>query len=195
MEQPLTGGGRSEGRAGEEVEGLGDRVLLRGVSGLGLVGLLLLAGCQFLPPELRTLKSPIRFTPFKHEVTVQPARGMGTAPFTIDRAKAEWAEVQLTVTNPTTSAIRVVWAEGTFITAESIPHAIGVKNDRDGLSTEPTIIEANSTIRITVMAITKDGKPIASGSKSIEAPYRVGLKLTAERGLTRWKGTVWVFVL
>jgi hypothetical protein len=184
-----------KGRAEEEAENLGDRVLSRAVNVSGLVGLLLLSGCQLLPPELRTLKSPIRLTPFKHEVTVQPARGMDPAPFKIDRAKAGSADVQLTFSNPTTSTIRVVWAGGTFITAESLSYAIGVKTDRDGLSTEPTIIEANSTIQMTVIAIDKDGKSVATGSKSIEAPYRVGLKFTAEHGLTRWKGTVWVFVL
>jgi hypothetical protein len=120
---------------------------------------------------------------------------MGPAPFKIDQAKAGSAEVQLTVSNPTTSTIRLVWTEGTFITAESISYAMGVKTDRDGSSTEPTIIEANSTIRMTVIAIIKDDKSKVSGSKPIEAPYRVGLKLIAERGLTRWKGTVWVFVL
>jgi hypothetical protein len=184
-----------KGRIEEEVESVGDRVVSRAVNVAGALGLLLLSGCQFLPPELRTLKSPIRLTPFKHEVTVQPARGMGPAPFKIDRAKAGSAEAQLTVSNPDTSAIRVVWAEGTFITAESISYAIGVKTDRDGLSTQPTIIEANSTIQMTVVAIGKDGKSVAAESKSIEAPYRIGLKFTAERGLTRWKGTVWVFVL
>lgn len=172
-----------------------DKILLRVVGTVGFGALLLVSGCQFLPPELRTLKSPIRLTPFKHEVTVQPDPGSGPAPFKIDFAKAGPAEVQLTLSNPTTSTIRVVWAEGTFITAESLSYAIGVKTDRDGRSREPTIIEAHSTIRVTVLAIAKDGKSTASGSTSIEPPYRVGLKLSAERGLTRWKGIVWVFVL
>ena len=172
-----------------------DKILLGVVGTVGLGALLLISGCQFLPPELRTLKSPIRLTPFKHEVTVQPDPGSGPAPFKIDFAKAGPAEVQLTLSNPTTSTIRVVWAEGTFITAESLSYAIGVKTDRDGPSREPTIIEAHSTIRVTVIAIAKDGKSTASGSMSIEPPYRVGLKLSAERGLTRWKGIVWVFVL
>lgn len=172
-----------------------DKILLRVVGTVGLGVLLLVSGCQFLPPELRTLKSPIRLTPYKHEVTIQPDSGSGPAPFKIDSAKAGPAEVQLTLSNPTTSTIRVVWAEGTFITAESLSYAIGVKTDRDGPSREPTIIEAHSTIRVTVIAITKDGKSTASGSTPIEPPYRVGLKLSAERGLTRWKGTVWVFVL
>ena len=171
------------------------KILLGVVSTVGLVGLLVVSGCQFLPPELRTLKSPIRLTPFRHEVTVQPARGMGPAPFTIDSAKAKATEVQLTLSNPTTSTIRLVWREGTFITAESIPNNIGVKTDRDGSSTASTTIEPNSTVRMTVIALPKDGKAIAPGSAAIEPPYRVGLKLTVERGLTRWKGTVWVFVL
>ena len=173
---------------------MSDRVLSRVVGVAGLVGLLLLPGCQFLPPELRSVKSPIRMSPLKHEVTVQPAQGMGPAPFKIDQANAEAAEVKLTLSNPTASAIRVVWTEGTFITADSITYSIGVKTGQDGSSTEPTIIEANSTIRVTVIALTKDGKPVASGGKSIEAPYRVGLKLAVERSIERWKGTVWVFV-
>ena len=173
---------------------MSDRVLSRVVGVAGLVGLLLLPGCQFLPPELRSVKSPIRMSPLKHEVTVQPAQGMGPAPFKIDQANAEAAEVKLTLSNPTASAIRVVWTEGTFITADSIVYSIGVKTGQDGPSTAPTTIEANSTIRVTVIALTKDGKPVASGGKSIEAPYRVGLKLAVERSIERWKGTVWVFV-
>lgn len=161
----------------------------------GLVGLLLLSGCQFLPPELRTLKSPIRLSPFKHEVTVQPARGMDPAPFRIDQAKAGSAEVQLTIANPTTSTIRMVWTEGTFITADSISYAIGVKTDRGGFSTQSTVIEPDSAVHVTVVALTKDGKAVVPEGTSIEAPYRVGLKVTAERGITRWRGTVWVFVL
>lgn len=170
-------------------------IVARGAAVAGLAALVLLSGCQFLPPELRTLKSPIRLSPLKHEVTVQPARGMGPAPFTVEHAKAGPAEVQLTLSNPTTSPIRVVWAGGTFITAESISYGIGVKTDREGPSTEPTIIEANSTMRMTVVPIGGDGKSVASGSQSIEAPYRVGLKLAVERSFERWRGTVWVFVL
>lgn len=174
---------------------MSERLLTRCVSVAGLVGLLLLSGCQFLPPELRSLKSPIRLSPLKHEVTIQPATGMGPAPFTVDQAKAGPTEAQLTLSNSTTSTIRVVWREGTFIAADSISYSIGVKTDRGGFSTEPTIIESNSSVRITVIALAKDGKSAASEGKSIEAPYRVGLKLTAERGIMRWKGTVWVFVL
>ncbi|MDE2059709.1 MAG: hypothetical protein KGL31_00965 [candidate division NC10 bacterium] len=183
------------GKAEEVVKISSERDLARVAGVAGLMGLLLLSGCQFLPPELRSLKSPIRLSPLKHEVTVQPATRMGPAPFTVDQAKAEPAEVQLTLSNPTTSTIRLVWTEGTFIAADSISYSIGVKTDRGGLSTEPTIIESNSTIRITVIALAKDGKLAVSRGKSIEAPYRVGLKLIAERGITRWKGTVWVFVL
>lgn len=171
------------------------KILLGVVSIVELGGLLAISGCQLLPPEFRTLKSPIRFSPFKHEVTVQPARGMGPAPFKIDSAKAKSTEVQLTLSNPTSSTIRLVWKEGTFITAESIPYDIAVKTDRDGSSTTPTILEPDSTVRMTVIALPKDGTAISPASASIEPPYRVGLKLTAERGLTRWKGTVWVFVL
>lgn len=173
---------------------LSDRTLSRivGVGGLG--ALLLLSGCQFLPPELRSIKSPIRLSPLKHEVTVQSAHGMGPAPFKIDQANAGSAEVSLTLSNPTASTIRVVWTEGIFITADSMSYPMRVKAGPDGSSTEPTTIEPNSTIRVTVIALAKDGKPVASGGKSVEAPYRVGLKLTVERSIERWKGTVWVFV-
>lgn len=171
-----------------------NRVLSGVVGVVGLVALLLLAGCQFLPPELRSLKSPIRLSPLKHEVTVQPVPGMGPAPFKIDQANAGSAEVTLTLSNPTATTIRVVWTEGTFITADSIMYSIGVKTDKDGPSARPTIIEPNSTIRVTVIALASDGKLVASGDKSVEPPYRVGLKFTVERSIERWKGTVWVFV-
>ncbi len=170
------------------------RVWSRHIGTVGLVILLLLPGCQFLPPELRSLKSPIRLSPLKHEVTVQSASGMGPAPFKIDQANAGSAEVTLTISNPTGSTIRVIWTEGTFITADSIVYAIGVKTGQDGPSTASTTIEANSTIRMTIVALTNDGKLVASKDKSIEAPYRVGLKLIVERSIERWKGTVWVFV-
>jgi len=160
----------------------------------GLAALLLLSGCQFLPPELRSIKSPIRMSPLKHEVTVQSAQGMGPAPFTIDQANAVSAEVSLTLSNPTASPIRVVWTEGIFITADSMSYPIGVKVGLDGSSTGPTTIEPKSTIRVTVIALAKDGKLVASGGKSIEAPYRVGLKLAVESSIERWRGTVWVFV-
>lgn len=173
---------------------LPDWALSRIVGVGGLVALLLLPGCQFLPPELRSLKSPIRLSPLKHEVTVQSAQGMGPAPFKIDQAHAGSADVKLTLSNSTASTIRVLWTEGSFITADSIVYAIGVKTGQDEPSTEPTIIEANSTIRMTVIALTKDGKPVASGAKPVEAPYRVGLKLAVERSIEQWKGTVWVFV-
>lgn len=173
---------------------LPNRILSGAVGVVGLVALLLLPGCQFLPPELRSLKSPIRLSPLKHEVTVQPASGMGPAPFQVDQANAGSAEVTLTFSNPTASAIRVIWTEGTFITAESIVYSIGVKTDKNEPSTRPTTVEANSTIRVTVIALAVDGKPVASAGKSVEAPYRVGLKLTVERAIERWKGTVWVFV-
>lgn len=170
------------------------RVLSGGIGVTGLIAMLLLSGCQFLPPELRSFKSPIRLSPLKHEVTVQPAPKMGAAPFTIDQATAGSAEVKLTVSNPTASTIRIIWTEGTFITADSIVYAIGVTTDRDGPSTASTTIEPNSTVRVTVVAITKDGKPITPESKSIDAPYRVGLRFSVERAIERWKGTVWVFV-
>ena len=171
-----------------------DRALTRSVGVGGLAALLLLSGCQFLPPELRSIKSPIRMSPLKHEVTVQSAQGMGPVPLKIDQANAGSAEVSLTLSNPTASPIRVVWAEGIFITADSMSYPIGVKVGLDGSSTEPTIIEPNSPIRVTVIALAKDGKPVASGGKSIEAPYRVGLKLAVESSIERWRGTVWVFV-
>jgi hypothetical protein len=119
---------------------------------------------------------------------------MGPAPFKVDQANAGSAEVTLTLSNPTTSAIRVIWTGGTFITADSMSYPIGVKAGQDQPSTEPTIIEPNGTHRMTVVALAKDGKPVTSGGKSIEPPYRVGLKLTVERSIERWKGTVWVFV-
>jgi len=168
--------------------------LLRVARIAGAVGLLLLSGCQFIPPELRTFKSPIRLSPLKHEVTVQPAKGMDPAPFKIDHAKAGSAEVQLTISNPTSSTIRIAWTNGIFITADSISYAIGVKTDRDRFSTQPTTIEPNSTVQVTLVAIGKDGKPVVPVGKSIEAPFRVGLKVTAERGIMQWRGTVWVFV-
>lgn len=180
------------------MERLGVRGLSRIVSVSGLLALLLLSGCQlirqFVPPELRSIKSPIRLSPFKHEVTVQSAPGMGPAPFKVDQANAGSAEVTLTLSNPTTSVIRVIWTEGTFITADSMSYPIGVKPGPDRSSTEPTTIEPNGTLRMTVVALAKDGKPVVSGGKSIEPPYRVGLKLTVERSIERWKGTVWVFV-
>lgn len=156
--------------------------------------LLFLTGCPFIPPELRSLKSPIKWSPPKHEATVQPASGMGPAPFKIDQAQARAAEATLTLSNPTTSPIRVVWTGGWFIAADSIVYSIGVKTDRDRVSTEPTTIEANSSVRVTVVALTADGKPVASVGKSLDPPYRVGLKLVVERLLDRWRGTVWVFV-
>jgi hypothetical protein len=54
----------------------------------GLTALLLLGGCQLLqlvPPELRSPKMPFRMSPYKHEVTLQPAPGMGPAPFKVDQ--------------------------------------------------------------------------------------------------------------
>lgn len=191
----MTGAGQGEGQySTEEKRILSIRGLSRVVGVMGLATLWLLSGCQFIPPEFRSVKSPIRLSPLKHEVTVQPASGMGPAPFKIDHAQAGSAEVKLTLSNPTASAIRVVWAEGTFITADSIIYSIGIKTGQDRLSTEPTTVEANSAIQVTVAAIAKDGRPVASAGKSIEPPYRVGFKIAVERSFERWKGTVWVFV-
>jgi hypothetical protein len=170
------------------------RVWLRLVGAGGLMVLLMLPGCQFLPPEFRSIKPPIRLAPLKHEVTVQSAPGMGPAPFRIDQANAGSAEVQLTVSNPTASTIRIIWTEGKFITSDSIVYAIGVKSVEEGASTASTTIKANGTIQITVVALTKDGKPVVPEEKSIEAPYRVGLKLAIEHSIERWNGTVWIFV-
>lgn len=173
---------------------MGDRVLSRIVGAGGLVALSLLLGCQLLPADLRSPKLPFRFSPPKHEVTVQPAPGMGPAPFKVDQARAGPAEMRLTLSNTTASAIRVVWTEGILITADSITYPIGVKAGQDGLTSEPTTIEPNGMVRVTVIALTKDGKPVASGGKSFGPPYRVGLKLVVEAAGEQWKGTVWIFV-
>lgn len=173
---------------------LPDRVLSRLVGVVVLGAVVLLSGCQLLPAELRSAKLPFRVSPLKHEVTLQPGPGMGPAPFRVDQAQAGPAEVKLTLSNPAVSAIRVIWAEGTLITADSITYPIGVKAGQDGLSTEPTTIEPNGMIRVTVIALSRDGKPVTSGGKSIGPPYRVGLKLTVETAEKTWKGTLWIFV-
>jgi hypothetical protein len=49
-------------------------------------------------------------------------------------------------------------------------------------------------VQVTVIALAKDGKPVGGQSKSMEPPYRVGLKVTVETSGEKWKGTVWVFV-
>ena len=114
----------------------------------GILVLLVHSGCQdlpFLPKELRSPKLPFRMSPLKHEVTLQPAPGMGPAPFTVDQAQAGPGEVKLTLSNPAVSPIRVVWAEATFITADSITYPIGLKGgpgQKAGSSPEPTTIES-----------------------------------------------------
>jgi hypothetical protein len=136
-------------------------------------------------------------SPLKHEVTVQPGQGMGPAPFTVDKAQAGQAEVKLTLSNPGGAPIRVIWTEGTFITADSITYPIGVKGgpgQKPGSSPEPTTIDAKGQVQLTVVAVTKDGEPVAPEGKSIEPPFRIGLKLTVESQGKAWKGTVWVFV-
>ncbi len=166
----------------------------------GLLALVLLGGCQLLqlvPPEIRSPKMPFRMSPLKHEVTLQPAQGMGSAPFKVDQAQAGPAEVKLTLSNPAGSSIRVVWAEGTFITADSITYSIGLKgspSQKAGSSPEPTTIDSKGQVQVTVVALTKDGQPVAPAGKPMEPPYRVGLKLTVETGDKTWKGTLWVFV-
>jgi hypothetical protein len=166
----------------------------------GLLALLLFWGCQLLqlvPPELRSPKMPFRMSPLKHEVTLQPAPGMGPAPFKVDQAQASPAEVKLTLSNPGASAIRVLWTEGTFITADSITYPIAVKGvpgQKGGVASDPTTIEPKGLVQVTVIAVAKDGKPVVAAGKSMEPPYRVGLKVTVETSGEKWKGTVWVFV-
>ncbi|HLC21272.1 MAG TPA: hypothetical protein VJM10_04085 [Candidatus Methylomirabilis sp.] len=166
----------------------------------GILVLLVHSGCQdlpFLPKELRSPKLPFRMSPLKHEVTLQPAPGMGPAPFTVDQAQAGPGEVKLTLSNPAVSPIRVVWAEATFITADSITYPIGLKGgpgQKAGSSPEPTTIESKGRVQVTVVAVTKEGQPVAPEGKSIDPPYRVGIKLTVVTGEKAWKGTLWVFV-
>lgn len=162
--------------------------------GVGALLLVLLPGCEYLPAELRSPKLPFRVSALKHEVTVQSAQGMGPAPFTVDQATAGSAEMRLRISNAAASAIQVVWTEGSLITADSLTYPVGVKVGQDGLRAEPTTIEPNGAVQVTVVALTKEGKPVASGGTSVEPPYRVGLKLTVEWEGGRWKGTVWIFV-
>lgn len=170
---------------------------------LGVGGLLvfpLLSGCQllqFLPAELRKPKMPFRMSPLKHEVTLQAAPGMGPAPFKVDQAQAGSIEVKLTLSNPSAFPIRVVWSEGTFISADSITYSIGLKagpDQKGGSPPDATTIDPKEQARLTVIAVTKEGRPVAPGAKSMEPPYRVGLKLTVETPGEKWKGTLWVFV-
>jgi len=166
----------------------------------GLAALLLFWGCQllqFLPPEVRKPKPLFRMSPLKYEVTLQPAPGMGPAPFKVDQAQASPAEVKLTLSNPADSAVRVLWTEGTFITADSITHPIGVKGgpgQKGGVASDPTTIEPKGLVQVTVIAVAKDGKPVVAVGRPMEPPYRVGLKVTVEAAGESWKGTMWVFV-
>ncbi len=172
----------------------------RVVSVGGLLALLLLTGCQSLsslPFHIKPPKPPFRMSPLKNEVTIQGAPGMGPAPFKVDQAQAGMIEVKLTLSNPTGASIRMVWVEGSFISADSITYGIGVKGGPDpkaAPSPGPTTIDSKKQIQVTVIAIAKDGTPVAPVAKSIEPPYRVGLKLTVETPEKAWKGTVWVFV-
>lgn len=170
---------------------------------LGVGGLLvfpLLSGCQllqFLPAEIRKPKPLFRMSPLKHEVTLQAGPGMGPAPFKVDQAQAGPIEVKLTLSNSAASAIRVLWTEGTFITADSITYPIGVKGgpgQKGGMASDPTTIEPKGVVQVTVVAVAKDGKPVVAHGKPMEPPYRVGLKLTIETPGEKWKGTLWVFV-
>lgn len=166
----------------------------------GLLALVLLGGCQLLqllPPEVRSPKMPFRMSPLKHEVTIQAGPGMGPPPFKVDQAQAGRAEVKLSLSNPTGFPIRVVWTEGTFITADSITYPIGVKGgsgQQAGSSPGPITIESKGQVQVTLVAVTKDGQAVAPEGKSIEPPYRVGVKLTVETQGKPWKGTLWVFV-
>lgn len=176
---------------------MSDGVWPRAVGIGGLAALLLFSACQFLPPELRKPKLPFRMSPYVHEVTLQSAPGMGPAPFKVDQAQASPAEAKLTLSNPAASAIRVLWAEGTFITADSITYSIGVKGgpgQKGGVASDPTTIESKGLVQVTVIALTKDGKPVGAAGKPMEPPYRVGLKLTVETSGEKWKGTLWIFV-
>jgi hypothetical protein len=122
---------------------------------------------------------------------------MGPAPFKVDQAQASPAEVKLTLSNPGASAIRVLWIEGTFITADSITYPIGVKGGPGqigGVASDPTTIEPKGLVQVTVIAVAKDGKAVVAAGKPMEPPYRVGLKVTIETSGEQWKGTVWVFV-
>ena len=167
--------------------GVCSRVLGAGV----LLVLLPLSGCQYLPFNIKPPKPPFRMSPLKHEVTLQPAQGMGPAPFKVDQAQAGATEVKLILSNPGASPIRVVWSEGTFISADSIPYSIGLKG---ASSPDPTTIDSKKQAQVTVIAVTKEGRPVAPAAKSMEPPYRVGLKLTVETAEKAWKGTVWIFV-
>jgi hypothetical protein len=138
-------------------------------------------------------------SPLKNEVTIQAAAGMGPAPFKVDQAQAGMIEVKLTLTNSTGVPIRLIWAEGNFISAESLTYGIGLRGGPDPKaaplpSPGPTTIDAKKQVQVTVVAIAKDGTPVAPPAKSIEPPYRVGLKLTVDSAGKAWKGTVWVFV-
>ena len=172
-------------------------VRLRLLGAGGVLTLLLLSGCQYLPFNIKPPKPPFRMSPLKHEVTLQPAQGMGPAPFKVDQAQAGPVEVKLTLSNPATSPVRVIWSEGTFISADSIAYPIGLKagpGQKGGAASDPTTIDSKQQVQVTVIAVTKDGKPVAPATKSMEPPYRVGLKLTVETPGEKWKGTVWVFV-
>ena len=172
-------------------------VWLRLLGAGGVLPLLLLSGCQYLPFNIKPPKPPFRMSPLKHEVTLQSAQGMGPAPFKVDQAQAGPVEVKLTLSNPAGSLVRVVWTEGTFISADSIAYPIGLKagpGHKGGSSPEPTTIDPKKQVQVTVIAVTKDGKPVAPAAKSMEPPYRVGLKLTIETPGQTWKGTLWVFV-
>src|SRR3972149_9587883 len=142
----------------------------------GLLTLLLLGGCQLLqlvPPELRSPKMPFRMSPLKHEVTLQPAPGMGPAPFKVDQAQASPAEVKLTLSNPGASAVRVLWAEGTFITADSITYPIGVKGgpgQKEGVASDATPIEPRGRVQGTFIAVARAGKPVVAAGKPVEPP-------------------------
>jgi len=170
---------------------------LRVLGAGGVLPLLLLSGCQYLPFNIKPPKAPFRMSPLKHEVTLQPAQGMGPAPFRVDHAQAGPVEVKLTLSNPAASPIRVIWSGGTFISADSIAYPIGLKagpGRTDESSPDPTTIDSKKQVQVTVIALTKDGKPVAPAAKSMEPPYRVGLKLTVETPGDGWKGTVWIFV-
>jgi hypothetical protein len=157
----------------------------------------LLAGCQYLPASLRAPKLPFRTSPLRHDVTVQPAPGMGPPPFTVDRAEAAATEVRLILANASGSPIRVVWREGTFIAADSIGYAIGVRagaSRNGGLVSEPTTIDPGGKAQVTAIALTREGKPVSPTTVSVEPPFRIGLKLAVETAGMPWKGTLWVFV-
>jgi hypothetical protein len=171
------------------------RSLVPLVGGAGVCILSLLSGCDALPFTIKPPKPPFRMSPLKHEVTIQPAPGMGPAPFAVERAHASSTEVSLVLSNRSAGPIRILWRDGLFISTDSITYALGLKaGPQVAAVPEPTTIASKGTVQVTVVAVTRDGKPATGDPASVEPPYRVGLKLVVEAPERSWKGTVWIFV-